>query len=295
MKSAKNNFWIVVTLFCLLIGNSAFSQDAAESYKLIYKFSTLKQTDNSRLLEVSFVGQNKEDRKDMVPVYEAEIHFYNVADTVNIDLGTVKTNNEGIAQLVLPADFTYAKDEEGYIELLAEFKGSDGLDRKRKTIKVKDVFLSLDLEIVDSVKTVTLHAWELDSAKEKIPALETDVIFSVVGMLSKLPIEDETVEEGEYSFEFPNDISGDKDGMILLNVYIDDHDDYGSVVLEKSIDWGTFDERMEEPKTALWLDVAPIWMYVVLTLMLAGVWANFLWTILNLIKIKKEGNSENSI
>ena len=289
MKSKDYLYFVLATLCALLINLTVNAQADADNYKMLYKFRTVKQADQSRLLEVSFVGRNKEDRKDILPIYDAEIYFYNVGDTMDVELGVARTNNEGIAQLVLPEGHTYLLDEEGFIPLKAEFKGSDGLKKKRKKLKVKDVFLDLELTEVDSVKTVILQMHTLDSAGQKVPVEEADIIFSVEGMISRLPIEEETLEEGIYEFEFPEDIPGDKDGMIKLHVFIDDHDDYGYVEYETTVDWGVFDDRPAAKRTALWSDVAPIWMYVVLTLLLLGVWANYLYTVVSLMKIKKTG------
>ncbi len=126
-----------------------------------------------------------------------------------LNLGVAKTNKEGIAQLTVPADQTYLTDEEGYINLKAVFEGTDGLKSKEDEIAVKDVFFELDLTEIDSVKTVVLNAFTLDSLQTKIPVEELDVVFSVGGMISKMPIEEATLEDGEYEFEFPNDIPGE--------------------------------------------------------------------------------------
>ena len=50
---------------------------------------------------------------------------------------------------------------------------------------------------------------------------------------------------------------------------------------------------MKEPvkivENTLWSKAAPIWMYVVLTILLVGVWANYVYTVIHLFKINKEG------
>ncbi len=46
--------------------------------------------------------------------------------------------------------------------------------------------------------------------------------------------------------------------------------------------------RLDDSNT-LWSEAAPIWMYIVLTILLVGVWANYAYTIKNLFSISKEG------
>ena len=77
--------------------------------------------------------------------------------------------------------------------------------------------------------------------------------------------------------------------------YIEDHDDFGNVLQQKNADWGVFNELVvEDNNNKLWTDIAPIWMYVVLSILLLGVWANYIYTIFNLFKIKKEGKEIES-
>lgn len=273
----------------LFSGLSLAQETTVADYRMKFDFSTVKQSDNSRLLEVSFVGTNKKDRKDKAPVYDADIEFYNVLDDNEVKLGVAKTDKDGLAQLIVPENQEYLIDNEGYINLKAVFEGLEDLDSEEEEIAVKDLFLELDLEEIDSVKTVMLKAYTIDSLQTKIPIEEIDVIFSVGGMISKMPIEEASVEEGEYEFEFPTNISGDKDGNVDVYVVVEDNDDFGNVIQKKNVNWGKLNKLTTENENTLWSEAAPIWMYVVLTILLVGVWANYAYSIKNLLKIKKEG------
>lgn len=294
----KTLIYFAISLFVGLILNVntyAQEENIADNYKMIYKFKTVKNADNTRLLEVSFRAKNKEDRKDIVPVYDADIHFYNVGDTADIELGVVKTDNAGTASLILAEDHSYITDEEGFINFKAEYKGSDAIKAKKKKLAVKDIFLEVRFEVIDSVNTVFLIAETLDSLNNRIIVEEVDVIFTVEGMISNMPIEDGTVENGEYEFEFPTDIRGDKNGIINVIVLIDDSDDYGNVIQSGENDWGMFDDMPVKQKNTLWSEAAPIWMYIVLSILLIGVWANFIYTMINLWSISKLGKTDPEV
>ena len=64
-----------------------------------------------------------------------------------------------------------------------------------------------------------------------------------------------------------------------------------SYVLKKNVAWGTFHKLGTQPTYTLWSHYAPIWMYVVLTILLVGVWSNYIYSIINLFRIKKEGKN----
>lgn len=112
--------------------------------------------------------------------------------------------------------------------------------------------------------------------------------FFVGGMLSKLKIEEGTIEQGTYEFEYTQDLPGDKNGNLTVFAMLEDDENYANVMQSKSAKFGTPIAVTKVTNNQLWSNAAPIWMYVVLSILLIGVWLNFLYTILNLIKIKKE-------
>lgn len=279
---------IALTIGYLSNIDSFAQENDLKNYKVRFSLSTIKQPDNSRVLEVSFIATHKKDRKDRVPVFDAGINFYNVTADEDLLLGTIKTDEEGTAKLTLPENQTYTTDADGYINFKAVFEGTDGLDSEGAELAVKDVFLELNLEEIDSVRTVVLNAYTLDSLKTKIPLEDTNIKFAVAGFISNLPIQEGTMEGGEFQFQFPENISGDKNGNIGVIASILDSDEFGNVIQKKSINWG-INKKLEIESNKLWSEVAPIWMYVVLSILLIGVWTNYAYSIYNLFKIKNEG------
>jgi len=291
MKSNLFNYTnITIIMVALLFSSNVNAQESGTSiYKQSFGFKTIKQEDNSRLLEASFTGKNKEDRKDIIPFYDAEIKFFNVLDNEEILLGSSKTSTEGIAQITLPENQKYLTDETGNINLTARFEGNDALEEISEEVIIKNIYLELNLEEIDSVKTVFVSAFTMDELGEKIPLDEVDIVLSVQGMLSKMKIAEGAISDGEFEFEFPKDLPGDANGDVTVFSIIDNNEEFGTVIQKKTANWGVFQKQLKNKKNTLWSSAAPIWMYVVLTLLLVGVWANYIYTIVNLLKIKKEG------
>lgn len=195
MKSNLYNhtFFISIIAALLLCTNGTAQENDLSNFKMRFDFKTVKQADNSRLLEVSFIGYNKTDRKDKVPVFGAEIQFLNLLNDEEIQLGSSKTSEEGIAQLILPENQKYNTDGEGYINLRARFNGTDALSEEEEEIMVKDLHLDLNLSVIDSVKTVTISAFTIDSLGVKTPVSDVNITTYVKAMLSKMNI-DEVME-----------------------------------------------------------------------------------------------------
>ena len=134
---------IIIAIGFLFNFQSYAQENDAENYRIRFGLSTKKQPDNSRVLEASFVGTHKKDRKDRVPVYNADINFYNVTEEGDLLLGTVKTDQEGTAQLTMPGNQKYITNDEGYINFKAVFDGTDDLDGEESELAVKDILMEL--------------------------------------------------------------------------------------------------------------------------------------------------------
>jgi hypothetical protein len=274
----------------LFFGVSTDAQEIdVNNYKMNFSFTTTKIYDNSRLLEIKFIAKNKKNRKDKIPIYDAEVKFINVLNDTEALIGISKTSQEGIATITVPDDHDYLLDEAGNINLIARFEGSNAIKKKEAEIIIKNLHLELNLEEVDSVKTILVNAFTRDNFGVKTPVIEAEIILSIEAMFSKMIIEEGILKDGKFEFEFPADIPGDVNGDIVVYAIIEDNDEFGNVIQKETINWGTFNKITKKDKYALWASLAPIWMYVVLTIMLVGVWANYIYTIINLFKIKKDG------
>ena len=295
MKSYLYKCALITSFIAVLsLVNTSIAQETdASDYRMLFKFHTVKQSDNSRLLEVSFVGMNKKNKRDKLPVHDAEIKFFNRIDEQEVLLGASKTSKEGIAQLSFKEDHSFITDTDGTINFIARFEGTDGIDEQEEELRVKDLHLELNLKEVDSTRLVQVYAFTKDSLGNKNPVSETDVVISVGSMLAKMKLEESTIEDGTFEFEFPEGIPGDVDGNISIYSIIEDHDDFGNVTKMETINWGNLNKRPKEHANTLWTHAAPLWMYIVLTIMLVGVWVNYVYTIFNLIKLKKEGDIIN--
>jgi hypothetical protein len=107
-------------------------------------------------------------------------------------------------------------------------------------------------------------------------------------MFNPLPVGEVTLDEdGNGSVEFPADIPGDIDGNIVIISKFDDHPEFGNLEQREVLKWGVpFITADHSSRRALWTKTAPKWMIYTLTILLAGVWGHYLFTIISLVRIK---------
>lgn len=290
------NKFIIILLFllpALFTSQSILAQaKSLDDYTLSFDLTCEKQTDNSRNLKVEYIGTNSEDPKDKLAVIDANVEFYNILADKEVLLGKAKTDKEGIAKFTVPANQKLLADADGLITLVARNKGKGKMEDQESEISFKDLNFDLNFTNEDDVRTLKVSAYTLKSDGTKEPVESLDLSVGVLGMLSKMVLDEGTLESGEYEFELPEDLHPKSDGNITMFAKVDEDADFGSVIKTTTI-------KLAKPKiidkseltNQLWTKAAPIWMYVVLGILLIGIWANYAYTLIKLIKIKNIGKN----
>ena len=287
----KINLTLLFTLFGSFISLTFAQENGLAKFNISFDLTSVKQEDNSRLFKIEFSATNKDDKKDIVSIVDAEVNFYNKLDDQEILLGKSKTSKEGVVSIVVPAAHKYLKDKDGYITVVAKYEGNDAMDSQESELMFKDLFLEIEINTEDSIRTATINAYTLENEGEKKEIETLDIVIGVKGMLSKLVLEESTLENGVYEYELPDDIHGNSMGDLTIFVKVDENADFGNVIKTTTIKDAFAMNKPVTERNKLWTDAAPIWMYVVLTVLLLIVWSNYLISIINLIRINKIGKS----
>jgi len=285
--------WLVaITLvFCFLISSiDLYSQDKKKKERTRIRLEYFKLPNGDKNIAVTLTaGRGRSAQR----VPEADILLTVSANDSTVELATLKTNSEGIMSLNIVADYQFLVDEDGYTAFEASFDGNDTLRSSSNDLEVKDIEMEFAYEIEDSVKMITIFAYEVQEG-EKIPVEEIDIMLGVQRLYSVLPVgEVETDEDGMGILEFPDDIPGDADGKLTIVAKIDEHDDYATVEKSSEVVWGVpVNYELESFQRQLWTDEAPLWMIFSVFIILAGAWYHFFLSISKLWKIRKVAKEE---
>jgi len=273
---------LVVLLLTTLVSLPLFAQNITSALEL----KELKAGDESRVFSVKLTGESEEGT---VPVYQAKIDLLSVADGKTEMIGTVTTDRDGKASFTLKSSKSLLRDKEGVIEVKSVFQGTGKLAGAEASVKFKELNLQVVLVEKDSLNTITLKASSLGPKGEIIPLKETNFNLYVQGLYSKLKVGECFVDAGEGIFTFPNNIPGDENGNLKIFVRLEENGVFGEVEKTENAKWGNHRSGFVEPQRSLWTSGAPIWMITTLIILLAGVWSHYIYAIVQLIKIRKEG------
>lgn len=281
----SNRYWFLLLLIGALLYTPAPVQaQKKERTRLKAYYEKLSNSDK-KLSIILTQGRGK----SMKGVPYADIKLTTSNEDSTAAMGTIQTDSLGEAELFVEANYPFLKNEDGYLNFKANYRGNDSLRSSKKEVEFLDLNLEVTLDVEDSVKTVGVLAYEIDEKGNKQPVEELGMKVGVKRLLSNLYLEDiNTDEEGMAEMEFPNDIPGDSIGTITVVVRFEDHDDYGTMTKAMEVNWGTpVNYSDTSNQRSLFGDSAPWWMIISVAIILGGAWIHFLWAVFKVIKIRK--------
>ena len=285
----KNQIFPIPLLSLLLfLSLNLFSQEVT----LISPYISLqyfKNTDDQRVLQTTLTYSS--NRMEL-PLPAMEVSFYTGADNKEL-IGTLLTDNKGIARLELRDDMKVNADRDEKWAFSSEFRGNDTIESGSSELTVKDVKLEMVLSVADTIKTITVKAYILENGKENPVSGEVVKVY-VPRMFSLLPISELTLDEsGIATVDFPSDLPGDKEGNLTLIAKFEENETFGNVEKRETLLWGTpTDYSVPVTHRALWTKIAPRWMIYTLSILLTGVWGHYLFALISLIRIRNDAKKE---
>ena len=282
----KLSFTLLViqfTTFTILAAQDSVSTNGSTAS---ISLKVVKNNDGARTFTSKLTGEGE---KGTFPVYEAEVSYYNEADGGKVLIGKGKTNKDGIVSITVEKETKYRKDKNGVITIKSVFNGSGKITGAEASANFKDLNLTLDLSEKDSVRSILINASSVGANDEKIPLKETTVNVYIQGLFSKLKVGDCFLENGQGSFKFPDNIPGDENGKTKIFVRIEENESFADVEKIETAKWGQHRSGFIEPTRSLWSSGAPLWMIITLTILLVGVWSHYLYAIIQMVNIRKDG------
>lgn len=284
----KYRFLLLAFLGVLSI-NMAFQglyAQEAEKNRVRLKLDYVKIMDGDAYLDIK--ASARIDKKN-VDVPNITLEVFNEVNDEEIDLGEVITNLKGESRFVIKDLKSLKPDSTNAYTLGISFKGNDLYKRASKSVSFRDAEITATIITKDSTNfvTATLKDVSLDSL-----LVDHSLDVRVQRLFSPLKIGEEfnkTDENGMILVPVDDDIPG-VDGVLSLEVVLNDSDDYGTVkaVIKAPIGIPIVEESTFDQRT-LWSprNKTPIFILVFANLLIIGIWGIILYLMYNLFKISK--------
>jgi hypothetical protein len=219
----------------------------------------------------------------------APVEFTVLNGAISNLLGRTMTDQEGNAVYKLLCTGLPA-EKDGTISYSAKFTGNNKYPGAEAFFKAKPAKIKLFFSIEDSLRILKVTATQKNEKGEEVAIPKENVIVYIPRLFSLLKIGEIALDEnGTGTFEFPKEIVGDTLGNLVVVAKIEEHDKFGFVQGRNVINWGVHKQyyKAEVPSRELWTPIAPLWMIITLLIMLAGVWAHYMYAVYELIMIKR--------
>ena len=285
----KQYITILICLVALFGSTQVFAQHEEEEASVIspyMEFKYLKNSEsqrtlNARVFDATALGE--------VALPGLLVKFYTNMEEQEL-MGEAVTNDKGVATYIIPEDVELPVDEENNWWFYAEFEGVEGIEMAMEEVTLMDVHLEMTLtENEEEGRLVNLVAYTMVDG-EKVPVTDEDVYIFVPRMFSLLSVGEGYFEDGEAMIEFPDNIPGDEHGKLTVIGRFEDHWQFANVEKRIETTWGVpASHEVAETHRALWTQIAPLWMVITLSIMLLGVWGHYVFAIVSIIRIGREG------
>jgi hypothetical protein len=285
---------VLLTGAFLLLCEPSEAQEQTDTNKTVpseitpgMEFTYLCTSDDSVLLTARLTY--RKDR-DIIALENAVVEFSAGNDKGKNKLAALKTDSTGTASVKVSVKTGIPSGTEGVIKYGASFTGEGKYLAASESFQAKPARLIIEFFEQDSVKTVRVTASQEDKKGDRIPLGGQTVKLYVPSLYRPLPIGEIALDEsGTGTLEFPKTLVGDSLGNIVVMAQIEENDLFGNVLGKNTINWAIPKHLIpqETPSRELWTPVAPLWMIITLIILLAGVWAHYVYAVIQLVRIKR--------
>ncbi len=291
MKLLNKNIIGFLSIILLLSSYDALSQDAQKgdlSVGLNYFIN------NNKIPYLLVKVKTKVDGK-FKPVSDIPLNLFLDKDSAGTLIGKVVTNEKGEATAIIPPTLKNQWNSSIKHSFLASFDGNKKYESAKADLTVGKAKILID---TTSDRKITATVFEMKDTSW-IPVKGVELKIAVRRLDADLSVNETasftTDSTGQASADFKRDsIPGDIKGNIVLVAKIEDNDQYGNLLIEKTVPWGSkfaavnnFDRRTLFATR----DKTPIWLLFMAYSIVITVWGILISLVISIFKIKKLGEA----
>ncbi|MFC1733990.1 hypothetical protein ACFL6I_27115, partial [candidate division KSB1 bacterium] len=278
---------LILLVLIISVISPLFQKAKSQHEEKINPRMHLQYFNNSGIKALEVTLSARIERKNTF-LSDLEVSFYIIADTQQILIGNIITNDKGKASIVIPEDKPYLSPIDSFYTYKAITAENDQYEACETEIKIRDAMLEIFFLQKDEGKTISLKALEIDINGGIIPINDAIINFYVPRTFTLLKIGEGLTSNGTSQIDFPISLPGDSLGYLTVVAKLEDHDIFGNVETSGRINWGKPLPPVKVVKRGLGDTDAPLWMVYTLIVLLSTVWFHYLYAIFTIYLIKRE-------
>jgi hypothetical protein len=290
MKPDKYSILIIALFFLLLHHKSMAQKDSAALPVPIVK---LHYFNNNNSVQYIILESMMKKEKQLTPQRNKTYQLYLDSSNTSTMFAKIQTDENGKAKAFIPPSLKATWDASSQHTFIVK-AGEEEIISDYVISKAK---IKLDTVTTDGVRTITASVMKLEN-NEWVPANEVEMKIGIERLGGILSAGDEatytTDSTGTIAVELKKDsLPGDLKGNYILVARVEDNDQFGNLLVEKTVPWGTVfktDNSFFNLRT-LWTTRfrTPYWLLLMAYSIVIAVWGTMIYLVMQIVKIKKLG------
>lgn len=291
----KSLVWAITIMFFAPLGINA--QSDSSKNELALNIGYFMQ--NNKAVYVIANAKTKVAGK-FQKVKDVTLNIYLDKDSTGNLIGKVITDKNGLAKAILPPALKPLWDASAAHTFIAVSEANKAFESTTAETVITKSNISIDTVSDGETKSIVVKVTSFDgNVWTPVPDVEMKVGISRDGGSGILPAGDEatytTDSTGSITAEYTkSNLPGDEKGNIILIAKVEENDQLGNLVIEKTVPWGValkVDDSFFGQRT-LWSTRfrTPFWLLFMAYSIVIGVWGTILYLVFQIVKIKKLGN-----
>ena len=284
---------IFLIFYLLALGVSVPAQDSTGGEPSVNLRYFVKNNSLQYLLVLTRIKTGKKFR----PLPRQAVQIY--LDTNNAEnlIKSTITDDKGVAKVVIPPGLRDKWKSTNHHNFIALSKPASSKDTITTTLEITRAKIALDTSTTEGKRTINVKVMFFEN-DDWVPAKDVEMKVGIVrsgGILSAGDEESYTTDStGITAVELKKDsLPGDRQGNFVLVASVEDNDQYGNLLVEKTVPWGValMPEKNFFDLRTLWSTRfrTPKWLLFMAYSIVIGVWGTIILLVLQIVKIKKLG------
>jgi hypothetical protein len=294
MKRINKNKTGILLLAAFIAG--AINVSAQDSAKKEFVVTVSYNMSDNKMVYL-LVNTNTKVGKKVEPVKNSGVNLYLDSVSENNLIAKVKTNEEGVAKAFLPTGLKSAWESSALHKFVAVAEASKEFGETEAEATVTKSKITIDTTSDGDARSIIVKVSAMKGT-EWVPVKDVEMKVGISRMGGILSAGDEatytTDSSGSVTVELKKiSLPGDEKGNIVLAAKVENNDQYGNLLVEKTVPWGVAfkpDNSFFNQRT-LWStrNRTPPWLLFMAYSIVLGVWGTIIYLVSKFLKIKKMG------
>ena len=297
-KMKKNKFiYLLIPCLCILLTNQVAAQEDSVVTEEVVKLKYYAENNSIQYLVMENLlktGKKTQPLKNKI--------FQLYLDSISTEnfIAKVTTDNSGKAKSFIPVSLKANWELVPVHKFIAVAAGKE--EETPAELIITKAKIKIDTASAEGIRSITVQVMKYEN-DEWMPAKDVEMKVGIQRHSSILTAGEEetytTDSSGIVIVVLTKDsMPGDQKGNVLLIAQVEDNDQFGNLLIEKTVPWGisvTPDSNFFNQRT-LWSSrfKTPIWLLLMAYSIVFGVWGTIIYLVTRIIKINKLGREYDS-